>query len=123
MRQALVFQENEENQKKTRKQSKVEKREVLRIYQKIEEVAEKMKIGRKLKKRGNPMDSAINSGRRLCPVFSLSGSRGAAPAYRVMRSVTHSRLTFFAKRGASYVSVFPHLGLGATESSSGSLES
>ena len=86
MRQVLVFQENQENQKKTIKQSKVEKREVLRTYQKIEEVTEKNGNRQKMKKRGNPMDSAINPGRRLWNVFSLSGSRGAAPACAGSRS-------------------------------------
>ena len=83
---SISFSRKRRKSEKTRKQSKVEKREVLRTYQKIEEVTEKNGNRQKMKKRGNPMDSTINSGRRLCPVFSLSGSRGAAPACAGSRS-------------------------------------
>ena len=83
---SISFSRKRRESKKTRKKSKVEKREVLRTYQKIEEVTEKNGNRQKMKKRGNPMDSAINPGRRLWNVFSLSGSRGAAPACAGSRS-------------------------------------
>ena len=54
------------------------------------------------------MDSAINPGRRLWNVFSLSGSRGRSPLAYEGHEVTHSRLLqIFEILGASCVSVFP----------------
>ena len=66
------------------------------------------------------MDSAINPGRRLWNVFSLSGSRGRSPLAYEGHEVTHSRLQIFEILGASCVSVLSVLYLGATESSSSS---